>query len=117
MTITGAPPTRVDPKEESKALLKEARRRRRLRWLGGAVIAACVGALIIGFLQGGGAPRRPAVRGALRPALHSPSRPAPRWRREPSSTARKRWPSIRTGTYSSPTRDRTRYWSGFRVAT
>jgi sugar lactone lactonase YvrE len=70
MTITGAPPTRVAPKEESQAPLKEARRRR-LRWLGGAVIAACVGALIIGLLHGGGAPRPPAVHGSR------PSRSAP----------------------------------------
>jgi NHL repeat len=78
MTITGAPPTPVAPKEESQALLKEARRRRRLRWLGGFIVAACAGALIIGLLHGRGAPRPPAVH-AGRPSrgapLTHPSRP------------------------------------------
>jgi sugar lactone lactonase YvrE len=79
MTITGASPTPVAPKEEPQALLKEARRRRRLRWLGGAIIAACVGALIIGLLQGGGAPRRPSVhrsRPSRSAPLSQPSRSA-----------------------------------------
>jgi sugar lactone lactonase YvrE len=74
MTITVPPRTPVapkDPKEESHALLKEARRRRRLRWFGGAIIAACVGALIVGLLHGGDVPRPPAAHGSR------PSRSAP----------------------------------------
>jgi hypothetical protein len=69
MTITEPSRTRVAPKEESQALLKEARRRRRLRWLGGVIIAASVGALIIGLLHGGGVHRPPAVHAS--PPAHS----------------------------------------------
>ena len=71
MTITGPAPARAAPKDESKVLLKEARRRRRLRWLGGVTITACVSALIVGLLGGGGVSRPPGDH-VGRPGRHEP---------------------------------------------
>ena len=122
MTITGPPRTRVapkDPKEESQALLKEARRRRRLRWLGGGRHRGWCRAHSpsVSSMEGAPLAHRRSTQLALHAARRPPSRPGPRRRPEPSSTALKRWPPMRTATSSSPTRDRTRYWSDFRLAT
>lgn len=76
MTLLAPPPTTAPQVDEARALIEEARRLRRRRWLrGGAVAAILAGALGAAVtLVGGSTPRSRSVRSARLGALAGPAR-------------------------------------------
>ncbi len=76
MTLLAPPPTTTAEVHEARALIEEARRLRRRRWLrGGAVAAILAGALGAAVALGAAStPRSPAIRSARVSALTGPAR-------------------------------------------